>query len=332
MKHQTALTQRLARWAGISFMALALAGTALAQTSSKGTITIVVGFAPGAGTDTLARSIAEQLQRRLDQTVIVENKTGAGGAIAVNAVAKAPADGHTLLFAPNTLVIAPHLLTAGSGAQTNVLTDLAPVIQATKSTLLLVTSPAALDVKDAKALTALARTKAGLTYGTAGNGTPQHIAGELYRRSAGIDITHVPYRGTGPALTDLMGGHLSFAISSMGAAIPYIQSGRLVPLAVVEKSRTPLLPDVPTMTEQGITGVELSGWFGLLAPNGTPQSQIDKLNRELNAVLANPEIQQKFRAQGEVTVGGTSQAFAQLIKDEYSRYGRIIKEFGIKSE
>ncbi len=336
MNHHTALARRLGCWAAASVLSMGITGTSLAQApSSKSPVTIVVGFAPGAGTDALARAIAEQLQRRLDQPVIVENKTGAGGMVAVNAVAKAPADGHTLLFAPNTLVIAPHLQVTGGSTQANVLTDLVPVVQVTKSTLVLVTSPAALDmkdVKDARALTALARSKAGRTYGTAGNGTPQHIAGELYGRSAGIDITHVPYRGTGPALTDLMGGHLSFAISSLGAAVPYIQSGRLVPVAVVEKNRTPLLPDVPTMTEQGITGVELSGWFGLLAPKGTPQAQLDRLNKEVNAVLATPEIQQKFKAQGEITVGGTAQAFAQLVKDEYSFYGRIVKEFGIKGD
>lgn len=336
MNHPTAWTRRLSCLVAASALALGAAEASLAQTSSpKNPITIVVGFAPGAGTDALARAIAEQLQRRLDQPVIVENKTGAGGTVAVSAVAKAPADGHTLLFAPNTLVIAPHLQPTGGANQVNVLTDLVPVVQVTKSTLVLVTSPAApdmKDVKDAKALTALARGKVGRTYGTAGNGTPQHIAGELYGRSAGIDITHVPYRGTGPALTDLMGGHLSFAISSLGAAVPYIQSGRLVPVAVVEKNRTPLLPDVPTMTEQGIAGVELSGWFGLLAPKGTPQAQLERLNKEVNAVLATVEIQQKFKAQGEVTVGGTAQAFAQLVKDEYGFYGRIVKEFGIKGD
>lgn len=330
MKHRIAFTQRLARWAGTSFMALALAGTALAQAPSK-PITIVVGFAPGAGTDTLARAIAEQLQRRLEQTVIVDNKPGAGGTLAVNTVAKAPADGSTLLFAPNTLVIAPHVQSSGGSAQVNVLTDLVPIVQVTRSTLLVVTNPA-LNVKDAKALTALARAKPGLAFGTAGNGTPQHIAGVLYGRSAGIDITHVPYRGTGPALVDLMGGQLSFAISSLGAAIPFIQSGKMVPVAVPEKSRTPLLPDVPTLTEQGIRGVELSGWFGMLAPRGTPLAQIDRLNGEINAILTSPDIQQKFKALGELPVGGTTKAFAELVKDEYAQYGQIVKEFGIKSE
>lgn len=332
MRLHTAFSRPLARWLGASFAALALASGAMAQSPpSDKTITIVIGFAPGAGTDMLARALAEQLARRLKQPVIVDNKPGAGGTLAVNNVARAPADGSTLLFAPNTLVIAPHVQPSGASAQPNVLTDLVPIAQVTRSTLLIVTNPA-LGVKDAKALTALARTKPGLAFGTAGNGTPQHIAGVLYGRSAGIDITHIPYRGTGPALVDLMGGQLSFAISSLGAAIPYIQSGKMVPVAVPEKTRTPLLPDVPTLTEQGIRGVELSGWFGLLAPRGTPPAQIDRLNREINAILASSDIQQKFKAQGEVPVGGTAQAFAQLLRDEYAMYGQIVKEFGIKSE
>lgn len=333
MKLHTTFSQRLAHWLGASLAALALAGSAMAQSpSSDKTITIVVGFAPGAGTDTLARALGEQLSRRLKQTVIVDNKPGAGGTLAVNLVAKAAADGTTLLFAPNTLVIAPHIQPSGATAQTNVLTDLAPVVQVTRSTLVVVTNPAS-GVKDVKALNALARTnKSGLTYGTAGNGSPQHIAGILYGRSAGIDVTHIPYRGTGPALVDLMGGQLSFAVSSLGAALPYIQSGKMVAVAVPEKTRTPLLPDVPTLTESGVRGVELSGWFGLLAPRGTPPAQIERLNREVGEILASPDIQQKFKAQGEVPVGGTTQAFAQLLKDEYAMYGQIVKEFNIKSE
>lgn len=332
MTLHAAFSHRLARWFGAGLAAVAVASGALAQgPATDKPLTIVVGFAPGAGTDTLARALAEQLTRRLKQPVIVDNKPGAGGTVAVNAVAKAPADGNTLLFAPNTLVIAPHVQPAGGSSQANVLTDLVPVVQVTRSTLLFVANPAA-NVKDAKALTALARTKPGLPYGTAGNGTPQHIAGVLFGRSAGVEVTHVPYRGTGPALVDLMGGQLPFVVSSLGAALPYIQSGKMVPVGVPEKTRTPLLPDVPTLTEQGFRNVEISGWFGMLAPRGTAPAQVERLNRELNAILASPDIQQKFKAQGEVPVGGTSQAFAQLVKDEFAMYAQIVKELGIKGD
>lgn len=320
-------TRRLAL--AMTMGALMLAGPAIAQNASGRPITIVVGFAPGAGTDMLARGIAEKLQARLGQPVVVENKPGGSGVLAVNAVAGAPADGNTLLLTPNTLVITPHVQKAAS--RVNVLTDLVPVVQVTRSTLMLVASPA-LGVKDAKALTAAARGKPGMSYGTAGNGTPQHIAGELYKRSAGIDINHVPYRGTGPALTDVMGGHLPMAISSLGAALPHIQAGRITPIAIVEKTRSPLLPEVPTMTEQGINGVELSGWFGIVAPRGTPQAQVDRLNREINAVLADPALQQTFRAQGEVPTGGTQAAFVALMQQEFAFYERIVKAFGIQGE
>lgn len=331
MKHRTSFVHRIVRWIGAFLMTLAITGQALAQSPSNAAVTIVVGFAPGAGTDMLARALAEQLSQRLKRPVIVENKPGAGGTLAVNSVAKAPADGSTLLFAPNTLVIVPHVQPSAGRPQVNVLTDLTPIVQVTRSTLVIVTNPTS-GVKDAKALMAVARAKPGQTFGTAGNGSPQHIVGVLLGRSAGVEVTHVPYRGTGPALMDLMGGQISFAISSLGAAIPYIHSGKMVPVAVPEKSRAPLLPDVPTLTELGIPNVELSGWFGMLAPRGTPPAQIDRLNREINAILVSPEIQQKFKAQGELPVGGTTQAFAQLVKDEYAVYGRIVKEFGIKSE
>ena len=327
-----ALAGRMIRWLAAPVAAATVMGAAMAQPpSTVKPITIMVGFAPGAGTDMLARAIAEQLGSRLKQAVIVDNRPGAGGALAVSLVAKAPADGATLLFAPNTLVIAPHVQPASAAAQVNVLTDLTPIVQVTRSTLLVVAN-AAQNVKDAKALTELGRSKSGLAYGTAGNGTPQHIAGVLYGRSVAMDFTHVPYRGTGPALVDLMGGQLGFAISSLGAAMPYLQSGKLVAVAVPEKTRTPLLPDVPTMTEQGIRGVELSGWFGLLGPRGMPAAQVERLNREINEILKSPEIQQKFKAQGEVPVGGKAQDFAQLLKDEYALYGTVVKESGIKSE
>lgn len=332
MKLHTAFSQRLIRWLGTSFVAVALASSAMAQSlSSDKPITIVVGFAPGAGTDMLARALAEQLSQRLKRAVIVDNKPGAGGTLAVNLVAKAPADGSTLLFAPNTLVIAPHVQQSGGSTQVNVLTEFTPIVQVTRSTLVIVANSAS-GVKDAKTLTALTRANPGQAYGSAGNGSPQHIVGILLGRSAGVEFTHVPYRGTGPALVDLMGGQLSFAVSSLGAAIPYIQSGKMVAIAVPEKNRTPLLPSVPTLTEQGIRDVELSGWFGMLAPRGTPSTQIDGINREINAILASPDIQQKFKAQGEVPVGGTAQAFAQLVKDEYEVYGKIVREFGIKAE
>lgn len=330
--------QKVASWLSTLVLASGAAISATATTASateaawpNKPITIVVGFAPGAGTDMLARSLGEQLSRRIQQPVIVENKPGAGGSLAVQHVAKSAPDGNILLFAPNTLVIAPHVHQGKPGSQVNVLEALEPVTQVTRSTLVVVSHPS-LGVKDARALADKARSAPGLAYGTAGNGTPQHIAGVLYGRATGADMTHVPYRGTGPALVDLIGGSIPVAISSLGAAIPYIQSGKMVPVGIPEKQRTPLLPEVPTLSELGIDGVELVCWFGLLAPNGTPPQRVEKIQQEIQAILAMPEIQQKFRAQGEVPVGSSSEDFGRLLAKEYAMYEQIVKDFSIKSE
>ncbi|WP_298233355.1 tripartite tricarboxylate transporter substrate binding protein [uncultured Azohydromonas sp.] len=327
MNRKSQHESRVKYWIGALAAAMALPGAAQADAWPRRPVTIVVGFAAGAGTDMLARAVADKLTGRLGQPVVVENKAGAGGSFAVSAVAAAPADGHTLLLAPNTVVISPHLMKT----RTDILTDLVPVGQVTRSTLLLATSPTAgLGVKDVKELTALARKQPGLSFGTAGMGTPQHIAGELYKKSAGIELTHIAYRGTAPALTDLIGGQINLSFTSLTAAKPYLDSGRLVPLAVVEKDRSPLLPNVPTMTEQGVPGVELTGWFGTFAPKGTPAEVVAKINKEIAAVLALPDIQKRFKDQGELPMAGTPEAFGELVRSEYRLYEKIVRDFGIK--
>ncbi len=327
MTRQSRHRSHVKYWIGALAATMALPGAAQPDAWPRRPVTIVAGFAAGAGTDMLARAVADKLTGRLGQPVVVENKAGAGGSFAVSAVAAAAADGHTLLLAPNTVVISPHLMKT----RTDILTDLVPVGQVTRSTLLLATSPTAgLGVKNVRELTALARKKPGLSFGTAGMGTPQHIAGELYKKSAGIDLTHIAYRGTAPALTDLLGGQISLSFTSLTAAKPYLDSGRLVPLAVVEKERSPLLPNVPTMTEQGVAGVELTGWFGTFAPKGTPPEVVAKINKEIAAVLALPDIQKKFKDQGELPSAGTPEAFGELVRSEYQLYEKIVRDFGIK--
>lgn len=208
-----------------------------------------------------------------------------------------------IAVAPNPIVIAPHVMPRQ--AKADVLETLAPVIQLTRGTLILVANPM-LGVKDARELTALAHKRPGLTYGTAGVGTPMHIAGELYNRSARVGIVHVSYKGTGPALVDLLGGHVSMAFSSLASVSPYLQSGQLVPIGVIQKERSPLLPNVPTLTEQGVPGVELTTWFGVFAPSKTPPAVLEKLNREINTALAAPEMRKRFETEGEADrrIGG----------------------------
>ena len=320
---------QLAGKLGIAMTAAILPAIAAAQAWPERPIKVVVGFNAGAGTDALARALADKLASRVGQPVVVENKPGASGMLAANFVGNAPADGHTLLVTPVTAVITPHV--SPSSGNVDVLTDLVPVSQLTSGTLLLVAS-ADSGARNAKELTALAKKEPRSTYGTAGNGTPMHIAGKLYEVAAGIELTHVPYKGTAPALTDLMGGHVKMAFSSLAAVRPYLESGKLVPIGVIQKTRSPLLPEVPTMTEQGVPGIELTTWFGLFASKGTPEAVVSKINHEVNAILAMPEIKKLYQAMGEEPTGGTPAEFAKLVRSDYDFYGKVIRDLGIAQE
>lgn len=240
-------------------MFLGLAGAAGAQVWPAGAkpITLVVGNVSGGGTDVITRILAERLQSHLQKPVVVENKPGASGTLAAALVARAPTDGHTLLVTPITLVTTPHVLAKAGAAPVDVLTDLAPVVQLTKGTLLLVANPAR-GIKDAKALVGVARQRPDLSYGTPGSGSPMHIAGEAFKKAAGVPLTHVPYKGVAPALADLLGDHVTVVFSDLASANVYLQSGKLVAIGVTQAQRSPLLADVPTLTEQGFPGVELT--------------------------------------------------------------------------
>ena len=312
---------------------LSLADIAKAQDwpTSARPITLVVGNVAGGGTDVITRILAERLQSHLQKPVLVDNKPGASGTLAAALVARAAVDGHTLLVTPLTLVTTPHVLSKAGSAPIDVLADLAPVVQLTKGTLLLVAHPGR-DMKDAKGLALMARQQPGLSYGTPGSGSPMHIAGELFKKAAGVTLTHVPYKGVAPALTDLLGGHVTAVFSDLASANSYLQTGKLVAIGVTQAERSTLLPGVPTLTEQGFAGVELATWFGVFAPAGTPVAIVEKINREINLVVAMPEIQRKFQALGEVAVGGTSRAFTERVKADYEQFGKTVREFGIKAQ
>lgn len=310
-----------------------LVATALhAQTFPTKPITMVVGYPAGAGTDVIARTIADKLGPRLGQSVVVENRTGASGVVGLAAVAQSPGDGHTLLVAPNTSYIAPHVLPKGSAStQAGLVKELIPVVQLSTGTMVMVATPS-LGVTNAKELAALARRQGAVTYASPGSGSPMHIAGELFKRSAKVEMTHVPYKGSAPAMTDLIGGHVQTLFGVLGSLGGHIQAGRMVPIAVVQKERSPLMPEVPTMAEQGFPGVEVNTWYGVLAPKGTPPAVVERLNREINAVLAMPEVQAKFRAEREVPVGGTPEAFRAETQRTYDRYGQIVRDFNIAAD
>ena len=315
-----------------SALALALTalagGTALAQESwpSK-TIRFVVPYPPGGPTDLMARMLQGELSKRLGVAVVIDNKGGAGGNLGSADVAKqAPADGHTLLLAASgPMAVNPTLYRS---MPFNPLTDLAPVIQISSFPLVLEVHPG-LGVKSVKELIALAKQpKSALSFASAGNGTPQHLAGELFNTQMGTDITHIPYKGAGPALNDVIGGQVGVMFDILGSSLPHIQSGKLVPLAVTSAKRTPQLPQVPTMAEAGVSGYEFGAWHGIAVRAGTPAPIIDKLNSTLNAIFKEPEFRAKWEAIGTPVVAGSAAAFGDLIRRDTARLGKVVKDSG----
>lgn len=317
---------------GLSLAAAQHAGaqTAPAAFPSRN-ITLVVPFPPGGGPDLAARAVGEKLTTRLGKPVIVENRPGAGALIGAGFVAKAAADGHTLLFTPNTVVISPHVLPAGAGGGVTVARDLVPVIAPATTPLVLVAHPSLGASRLQEALEA-ARKSPGLPYGSAGNGSPMHFAGEMMKRAAKVDLLHVPYKGVAPSINAALGGEVKLLFVGLGGAVPHIKSGKLVPLAVTEAKRSDLLPDVPTATEQGVPGVEVNAWYGVFAPLSTPQTIIDQLNAEINAVIAMPDVRSRLSTAGVEPLGGPAAVLAGFVKADNERYGTLARELKISAD
>ncbi len=291
------------------------------------TIRFVVPYPPGGPTDLMARLLQGELTKRLGVAVVVDNKGGAGGNLGSAEVAKqAAADGHTLLLAASgPMAVNPTLY---KSMPFNPMTDLAPVIQISSFPLVLEVNPN-LGVKSVKELIALAKQpKSALSFASAGNGTPQHLAGELFNTQMGVEITHIPYKGAGPALNDVIGGQVGVMFDILGSSLPHIGSGKLVPLAVTSAKRVPQLPNVPTMAEAGVTGYEFGAWHGIAVRAGTPPATIDKLNSTLNAIFKEPEFRTKWEAIGTPVVAGTAAAFGDLIRRDTARLGKVVKDSG----
>jgi len=293
-------------------------------------IKLIVPFAPGGVTDTSGRLIAEALSRRLGQQVVVENKAGASGNIGTQGVVNAAPDGYTLVLGfDGTLVINPHVF---SPFPFDTLKDLAPVGKIGDATLILVAHPS-LPVKTLQELIAYSKKEPkGLSYGTSGIGGTPHIAGELLNQQTGSNLVHVPYKGGGQAMTDALGGNIPLVYTAVAGAHQYVKTGKLNAIAVSSAKRSSSLPDVPTFIESGVAGFEVNSWVGILAPAQTPRSIVDKLNRELNAVLASPEIVEKLATLGIAATPETPDAFAAQIKADLAKYGKVVKAAGIKAE
>ena len=261
-------------------------------------------------------------------TVVVDNKGGAGGNTGSAEVAKqAPADGHTLLLAASgPMAVNPSLY---ASMPFNPLTDLAPVIQLSAFPLVLEVHPS-LGVKTLAEFLAMAKAgKPVLSYASAGNGTPQHLAGELFNTTAGVKMGHIPYRGAGPALNDLIGGQVNVMFDIVGSSLPHIQAGKLIPLAVTSGERAKVLPNVPTMAEAGIAGYQITGWHGIAVRAGTPQATIDKLNTTVNAIFKEPAFRAKWEAIGTPVVAGSAADFGALIKADAQRLGKLVRDAGV---
>ncbi|MSQ65969.1 MAG: tripartite tricarboxylate transporter substrate binding protein [Limnohabitans sp.] len=293
-------------------------------------VRLIVPFAPGGVSDTSARLIAEQLSRRLGQQVMVDNKAGASGNIGTQAVALAEPDGYTLLLAfDGTMVINPHVF---EKVPFDTVNDFAPVGKIGDAVLVLVAHPG-VNAKTIKELIALSKTRSdGLFYGTSGSGGTAHVAGELFKQKTGANLTHMAYRGGGQALLDVLGGTIPLGFVAVAGAAQHIKSGRVNALAVTGMQRISSLPQVPTFIESGVPDVDINSWVGLMAPARTPRAVVERLNTELNAVLADPEVREKLKTFGIYAAPGSTHKFGEDIKKDLARYAQIVKAVGIKQD
>jgi tripartite-type tricarboxylate transporter receptor subunit TctC len=309
----------------------AAAGNAAAQAWPNKPITIVNGYPAGGDSDAMARLYAEKLTARLGQQVIIDNRPGASGTIAAAAVAKAAPDGYTLLFVPSTFAIAQLTLKVSGTTAHDVVKDFTPIIKTGNVPLMAVAAPS-VGVKDMKQLIANAKAGKAYTYGTPGAGSPMHIVGEMLNKDAGAQITHVPYRGVAPVVTDALGGHVAVGWVTPAAVVGHVQAGKLIALAVAERQRSKLFPDVPTLIELGYKNVDVSAWMGLLGPKGLPAEITAKLNSNLNDILKMPDVVSKMNALGIEPVGGDPAALASQVATDNERFAKLIKEFGITAD
>jgi tripartite-type tricarboxylate transporter receptor subunit TctC len=309
-------------------LAMVFSSPAVAQEWPTKPVRILVGSAPGGGTDAMARAVADRLGGLLKQSVVVENRPGVSNTLAADLTAKST-DGHTLVMGVSTAhAIAPHLLKLGYDNDK----DLVPVVFVGAVPNVLVVNNA-LPADSVQALIQLAKAKPGqLNYATSGSGSTQHIAAELFKDQAGVFITHIPYRGSGPALVDLVGGQVQMSFDTMPSVIGQIKSGRIRALAVASANRNPQLPNLPTMAEAGMKGVEMSAWYGIYMPASTPKAVQDRVYAEVTKIIAMPETQTRLGAIGADLTPMTQVQFAAFHKAENKRYGELIAKKNIKQE
>jgi tripartite-type tricarboxylate transporter receptor subunit TctC len=308
------------------FVLSSMAGSALAQAWPSKPLRLVVPFAPGGGADLTGRLLAQKLSDSLGQPVVVENRPGAGGTMAIDVVAKSPPDGYTIIFAHvGGIAIAPHLY---KKLPFDPVKDLTPVSLVANAFNVLVVNPS-LPIKSVKDLIAFAKNPANkVAYGSAGSGTDTHLAAELFKSMTDAPMLHVPYKGGAPAMVDLIGGQVQLIFSSVSSAIGHIKTGKVRPLAMSGSKRFELLPDVPTIAEAGVPGYEVNNWYGVLVPKGTPNEIVSRLNTEVANALKAPEVRTKLLDAGLEPVWNTPAQFSVYINSELGKWGKIVKESG----
>ena len=306
-----------------------LSGQAQAPAFPTGAMRMVVAFPPGAANDFLARAIGQRLAEEWKQPVVVENRPGASGIVGSDTVAKAPADGHTLLLGSITLVILPSLI---DKMPFDPLRDFTPIAMVAYGPLLVVVHPS-LPVRSVAELIAHAKANPGkLSYGTAGSGTSVHVAVEMFKKMAGVGIVHVPYKGSAAAMTDLIGGQTHLMMDVIPSALPQVKAGKIRVLAVTGSKRVADLPDVPTVAESGLPGFDVSAWWGVMGPPGMPRAVVEKLNTTINRMLDTAELRQSLAGRGLEAAPMSPADFERVMRQDATRFGAVVKEVGIKAD
>lgn len=299
----------------------------MAQSYPVKPVRIVVPYAPGGGVDIVARAVGQELTKRLGQTILVENRTGAGGNVGSDAVAKAAPDGYTLLMASPANTINPSLYTK---MPYDPMRDLVPIALIGSVPTVLIANRS-LPVQNVKQLVALAKSQPGaVIYGSGGSGTTEHLAGEMFKSAAGVDMLHVPYKGGAQVMTDLLGGQIALTFVNQLGALPHINAGKVKALAVASVERSAALPQVPTFAESGYPEFRISVWWGIMGPAGMPKELVTQLNREIVAALASPEMKERLQTLSARPIGGTPEQFTKFFADETARWARVVKASGAR--
>ncbi|WP_151637437.1 Bug family tripartite tricarboxylate transporter substrate binding protein [Noviherbaspirillum aerium] len=290
-------------------------------------IKFVVPYPPGGPTDAMARLIQGPLQAKLNTPVIIDNRGGAGGNLGSDFVAKSPGDGYTILLAASGPMSVNKTLYKSLPFDPE--KDFAPIIQISEFPLVLEVHPS-VPASNLKQFLALAKERPGeLSFASAGNGTPQHLAGELFNSATKMKLQHIPYKGAGPALNDVVGGHVKVMYDILGSSVQHIKAGKLRPLAVTTAARSPALPDVPTLAEAGLPGYTFSAWHGIVAPAATPKPIVARLNQAINEIFADPAFKKRWEELGTPIVGGTPENFGALMRSESSKLGKLVRDTGV---